>query len=313
MNPAEPTISAFDPGLTRLYSGPLVRIVNKDGSFNVQRTGLRGLAGSLYIHLVTQSWPTFLASVAGSYLLVNATFAAIFVALGPDALHSTEKDMGLGLFGRAFFFSVQTLTTVGYGSLYPVGFASNLVASAVAATGLIGFALATGLVFARFSRPTSKLVFSRSMVVAPHASAGQSLQFRIANQRSNVLTEVEARMMLITVDRSPEGDLKRNFRNLDLELTQINFLALTWTVVHPIRETSPLFGRTREDLQTQQAEILILMKGYDDSFSQVVHTRYSYRWDEIEWSARFAPAFATAPEGHLVLHVGKVGDIARIS
>ena len=124
--------------------------------------------------------------------------------------------------------------------------------------------------------------------------------------------EVEARMMLITVERGPDGEMKRNFRNLPLDLAQINFLALTWTVVHPIDESSPLYGKTHEDLKQQQAEVLILIKGFDDSFSQVVHTRYSYRWDEIEWSAKFAPAFSTAPEGHIVLHVGKVGHTVRV-
>lgn len=301
----------FDPGLTRQYTGPLLRVVNKDGTFNVQRTGLRSFAGSVYIRLATMSWPRFLCVVTLTYLAVNSVFAGVFLALGPGALHATERDLGLGDFGRAFFFSVQTLTTVGYGAVYPVGVAANLVAAAEAATGLMGFALATGLLFARFSRPSSKLVFSETMVVAPHGN-GTALQFRVANQRSNVLMEVQANMMLITVERSPDGELKRNFRNLDLDLPQINFLALTWTVVHSITDSSPLFGKTREDLKEQQAELLILVKGFDDSFSQVVHTRYSYRWDEIRWSAKFAPAFTTAPGGHLLLEVHKVGHTVQL-
>ena len=304
MSPAQTT--NFDPGLTRQYSGPLLRVINKDGSFNVQRTGLRGFAGSVYIRLATMSWFRFFWVVTFTYLAVNSLFASLFLALGPSALHANQHDTGLGDFGRAFFFSVQTLTTVGYGAMYPVGPAANLVAAAEAATGLMGFALATGLLFARFSRPSSKLVFSETMVVAPQGE-GTSLQFRIANQRENVLMDVEARLMLVTVDQSPEGDTKRNFRNLDLDIPRINFLALTWTVVHPITETSPLFGMTANDLKQHQAELVILIKGFDDSFSQTVHTRYSYRWDEIVWSARFAPAFTTAPEGHLLLHVGKVG------
>ncbi len=315
MNPAPLSNSNpsnnFDPGLTRQYSGPLLRVVNRDGTFNVQRTGLGNLAGSVYIQLATMSWPRFFWVVTLSYLLVNSAFAGVFLALGPGALHATERDLGLGGFGRAFFFSVQTLTTVGYGSVFPVGTAANLVAAAEAATGLMGFALATGLLFARFSRPSSKLVFSETMVVTPHRE-GTALQFRLANLRKNVLMEVEARMMLITVERGPDGELKRNFRNLELELTQINFLALTWTVVHSITETSPLYRKTRDGLKEEQAEVLILVKGFDDSFSQVVHTRYSYRWDEIQWSAKFAPAFSTSAEGHLLLHVGKVGRTIQV-
>jgi inward rectifier potassium channel len=312
MTPAPSSTSSFDPGLTRQYTGPLLRAINKDGSFNVQRTGLRSLAGNIYIHLVRMSWPRFLALVATAYLIVNMVFAGVFLALGSDALHATERGLGMGEFGRAFFFSVQTLTTVGYGSVYPAGVAANLIAGLEAAVGLMGFALATGLLFARFSRPSSKLVFSDTMVVAPGAGGGTSLQFRIANQRSNVLMEVEARMMLSTVDRSPEGDLKRNFRTLPLEITQINFLALTWTVVHAINPDSPLHGKSHDDLKELQAELMILIKGFDDSFSQVVHTRYSYRWDEIQWSARFVPAFTTAPEGHMILHVAKVGETVRV-
>jgi inward rectifier potassium channel len=311
MTPA-PTTTSFDPGLTRVYTGPLLRAINKDGSFNVQRTGLRGLAGNLYIHLVSTPWPRFLGLVTVTYLVVNAVFAGVFLALGPDSLHATERSLGLGEFGRAFFFSVQTLTTVGYGSVYPAGVAANLVAGTEAAVGLMGFALATGLLFARFSRPSSKLIFSDTMVVAPGADGGTSLQFRIANQRSNVLMDVEARMMLSTVERGPTGEMKRNFQTLPLELKQVNFLALTWTIVHPITPESPLYRKTHEDLKELQAEVMILIKGFDDSFSQVVHTRYSYRWDEIRWSARFVPAFTTAPEGHMILHIGKVGHTVKV-
>jgi inward rectifier potassium channel len=313
MTPAPSSNPSFDPGLTRVYTGPLLRAINKDGSFNVQRTGLRGCAGDVYIHLVSTPWPRFLVLLTAGYLVVNAVFAAIFLALGPDSLHATERSLGLGQFGLAFFFSVQTLTTVGYGSVYPAGVAANIVAGTEAAVGLMGFALATGLLFARFSRPSSKLIFSETMVVAPSADGSSaSLQFRIANQRSNVLMDVEARLMLSTVERGPTGEMKRNFQQLPLEVKQINFLALTWTVVHAINADSPLHGKTHDELKDLQAEVMILIKGFDDSFSQVVHTRYSYRWDEIQWSARFAPAFTTAPEGHMVLHVGKVGNTVKV-
>jgi inward rectifier potassium channel len=204
---------------------------------------------------------------------------------------------------------VQTLTTVGYGSIYPYGFAAHAVAAIEAAMGLMVFALATGLLFSRFSRPTARLVFSDQMIVAPYREQ-TALEFRLANERSNVLMEVQANVMLITVEKGPDGNLKRNFTELTLERNQIFFLALTWTIVHPITESSPLWGKTSEDLQRLQAEVLILIKGYDDSFSQTVHTRYSYRWDEVEWSAKFVPAFDVAPEGHIVLDLEKMSATA---
>jgi inward rectifier potassium channel len=304
-----PAPSSFDPGLTQQYTGPLLRAINKDGSFNVRRRGLRGIGGSVYMHLVTLSWPRFWSVVAMAYLVANIIFASIYTVLGSGSLRAAEKDMGLSFFGEAFFFSVHTLTTVGYGDLYPLGLAANVVAAVEAAFGLMGFALATGLLFARFSRPNAKLLFSDRMVVAPYRE-GQSLQFRIANQRTNVLTDVLADMMLMTVEQDATGQLRRNFVELKLERKKIFFLALTWTVVHPIDETSPLAGKSAADLDRLQAEVLILIRGYDDSFTQVVNTRYSYRWEEIEWSARFVPAFDVSPAGHMVLDLGRIGATA---
>lgn len=264
-----------------------------------------GYAGSFYLRLSTMSWTRFLAIVLTSYVAINFMFAGIYFWLGPGALHPSEKDLELSRFGQDFFFSVQTLTTVGYGSIYPYGFVSHSVAAIEAAMGLMVFALATGLLFSRFSRPTARLVFSDQMIVAPYRDQ-TAIEFRVANRRSNVLMEVEADVMLLTVEQGPDGNLKRNFTALTLERNQIYFLALTWTVVHPITESSPLWGKTSEDLKRMQAEVLILIKGYDDSFSQTVHTRYSYRWDEVEWSAKFDTAFEVSAEGNLVLDLEKM-------
>jgi inward rectifier potassium channel len=309
MPPATPS---FDPGLTQQYTGPLLRAINKDGSFNVRRRGLHGLAGSVYMHLVNLSWPRFWGLVALAFLTANIVFALVYLLLGSGSLRAAEDDLGLGFFGRAFFFSVHTLTTVGYGDIYPLGWTANLVASAEAAVGLMGFAVATGLLFARFSRPNAQLVFSNRMVVAPYRD-GHSLQFRMANRRNNVLTDVLVDMMLMTVEQDAEGQLRRNFVELKLERKKIFFLALTWTVVHPIDESSPLKGMKAADLERLQAEVLILIRGYDDSFTQVVNTRYSYRWEEVEWSARFAPAFDVSPAGHLVLDLDRISATSTVT
>lgn len=292
--------------------GVLMRAINKDGSFNVRRRGFSRLAGSAYLRLVTMTWPRFLLAVLVYYLAVNSLFAAIYQMIGNGTLHASEHDLGLSGFARAFFFSAQTLTTVGYGSLYPFGPAAHVVAALEAAVGLMGFALATGLLFARFSRPSARLVFSERALVSPLRDGGSSLQFRIANERSNVLMEVEAYVMLMTVERNASGVLQRNFVELPLERKKIYFLALTWTIVHPIDESSPLWGRTAADLEKLQAELLILIKGFDDAFSQVVHRRYSYRFDEIEWSARFGTVFDVSPAGHLELDLARVGLMEKL-
>jgi inward rectifier potassium channel len=305
MNPS------FDPGLTQKYTGSLIRTINKDGSFNIRRRGFGRAAGSAYIHLIQTTWPRFLGLIAIAYLVVNGIFTGIYLSLGPGALHASEHDLGIGPVAKAFFFSAQTLTTVGYGTLSPYGLPAHWFSSLEVALGLGGFALAASLMFARFSRPSAKLVFSNQMIVSPYGNQ-TSLQFRIANQRSNVLMDVEAEVMLMTVENSENGELRRKFVELALERRKVFFLALTWTIVHPIDESSPLWKKTREELERLQAEVLVLVRGFDDSFSQMLETRYSYRWDEMEWSVRFEPAFVVSPAGQLVLDVGLIDKTARV-
>jgi inward rectifier potassium channel len=302
---------SFDPGLTQKYTGSLVRTINKDGSFNIRRRGFRRAAGDAYIHLIQTTWPRFLSIVVIAYLLINGIFTAIYLSLGPEALHASEHDLGIGPAAEAFFFSAQTLTTVGYGTLSPYGLAAHVVSSLEVALGLGGFALAASLMFARFSRPSARLVFSNRMIVSPYGDQ-TSLQFRIANQRSNVLMDVEAEVMLMTVENGEDGKRTRKFVELALERRKVFFLALTWTVVHPIDETSPLWKKTRQELEGLEAEVLILIRGFDDSFSQMLETRYSYRWDEMEWSVRFEPVFEVSPAGQLVLDVGQIDKTARV-
>jgi inward rectifier potassium channel len=168
--------------------------------------------------------------------------------------------------------------------------------------------VATGLLFGRVSRPSARIGFSESMVVAPYQE-GASLQFRVVNRRANSLMEMEARLLLMTVEMD-NGEHRRSYRVLRLERDQVLFLPLTWTIVHPIDAESPLWGQSAADLQRLQAEVLILIKAYDDTFSQTVLARHSYRHDEIVWGSRFAPAFHVDGEGDLVLELRKVGELA---
>ncbi len=229
----------------------------------------------------------------------------------PTRSRVTALEDNYGRFLSAFFFSAHTLTTVGYGNLAPNGTASNVVASLEAMVGLMGFAVATGLLFGRISRPSARIGFSTQMLIAPYQN-GTSLQFRIVNLRPNMLMELEASVLLMTVD-GPSGALARSYNRLTLERDRVYYLPLTWTIVHPIDANSPLYGKTAADLERLQAEFLILIKGYDDTFSQTVHARSSYRYDEVTWNARFTSAFHIDAGGDVVLDVDEVSTHTRLS
>jgi inward rectifier potassium channel len=297
----------FDPGLTQRYEGVLKRAINKDGQFNVRRTGITWRDVHPYLFLVSIPFSSFLGLVTVAYIVVNTVFALVYLAIGTEYIKGTDAPTEWLRFVYAFFFSAHTLTTVGYGNMYPIGVAANAVASIEALVGLLAFAIATGLVFGRFSRPSARIGFSTNMLMAPYMD-GTSLQFRIVNRRSNNLIDLEARLLLMTVEFIG-GRLQRRYVPLELERDRVLFFPLTWTVVHPIDEKSPLNGKRREDLEGMQAEVMIMLQGFDETFGQTVHARYSYRYDEIVWGAKFAPAFEIEQDGDLRLEVDKVGAI----
>ncbi len=268
------------------------RLLNRDGTFNVRREGMRPFASlSLYHAMLNLSWPRFLGLVVATFLAVNAAFAGAYLACGPSAIRGvTAEEMGGTEFLRAFFFSVQTFATIGYGHVSPVGLAANLVVTVESLFGLLGFALATGLLFARFSRPTAKIVFSQNAIVAPY-HGGTAFEFRIVNSRSSQLIEVECKVLF---SRRPGRDGERKFFALALERPKVTFFPLSWTIVHAIDANSPLSGLTLQDLRAGNAEFLVLLTGFDETFSQTVHARSSYKPDEIVWGASFKNMFNPA-------------------
>jgi inward rectifier potassium channel len=299
---------SFDPGLTTQFSGELRRTINRDGSFNVHRKGLRLRDVNLYLMLIDTTWPRFLAVVGAAFIATNMLFAYLYLVIGIEHLQGTEPEMSP--FVNAFFFSVHTLTTVGYGNVFPRGSGANVVAAIEATVGLMLFALATGLLYGRFSRPSARILFSEHAIMAPYQD-GTSLQFRITNARTNVLMDLNARVLLMTVD-PVDGQLKRDYFALPLERKTVYFFPLTWTIVHPIDSASPLYGKTAEDLKRVSAELLILIQGFDDTFSQLVNARYSYRHDEILWGAKFVPAFSVDPAGDLVLDLDRLDELKMV-
>lgn len=267
------------------------RLLNPDGSFNVERSGL-GMLETLapYQQLLTVSWPGFLGIVAVMYFVFNLLFAVAFVFCGRDGLLGPGSEMLGGTFSRAFFFSVQTFATIGYGQIGPNGFFANAIVTVEALVGLMFQALATGLLFARFSRPTASILFSKRALVAPY-NGGLSLQFRIANRRRNEIIQLEAQVLFSAMEPDGRGSTVRRYTPLSLERNKVTFFPLSWTIVHPIDDASPLAGKTPGGLERAQAEILVLLSGIDETFEQTVHARSSYRADEIVWNARFRSMF----------------------
>ncbi len=300
----------FDPGITQSYDGRVRRIVNRDGTFNVRRHGRRLQDFHLYQFFIRLSWPVFFAVVLLGFLAATVAFTGLYFAAGVGGLQGIRADTPAGTFLQIFFFSVQTLTTLGYGSIAPRGIGVNVVASMEAMMGVLGFAFSAGLLYGRFSRPNARILFSSKAIIAPY-QGGTSLQFRIANQRDNALADIEATVVLTTVEGTGT-EARRVYAKLELERATVFFLPLTWTIVHPIDAGSPLFGKNAETLAAEAAEIMVLLRGFDDTFSQVVHSRYSYRFDEILWGYRFMPAFHNDENGHLVLDLAKMDDMFKV-
>lgn len=283
------------------------RLINRDGSFNVVRTGIG--AWTPYQTLVEMPWGRFFGLVVLFYLGVNLVFASLFLLVGVQQISGATPGALGENFANAFFLSVQTFTTVGYGALSPQGIAANIVAAFDALTGLMSLALATGLLFARFSKPRAQILFSEHAIIAPYQH-GMSFQFRIANLRNNNIINLKAKVNMTWMEEV-DGRAQRRFAGLSLERDQVFLFPLNWTIVHPINAKSPLWGKTLEDLRQMRAEFIILLQGYDETFAQDVHTNGSYTSDEIIWNARFQLMYFPK-DGHTELKLDRINDIVRL-
>lgn len=288
------------------------RFLNPDGSFNVRRKG-QGLLESLnFFHwLLTMSTPRFFALVTSGYLLTNVFFAVGYYLCGPKAFAGDVAQTEVARFMDGFFFSVQTLATIGYGRLSPQSMAANMVVTVESLVGLMGFAIVTGIVFSRFSRPTAQVIFSRRAVIAPYQGV-TGFMFRIVNRRSNQLISVEAVVNLGRLETNEAGKSARRFYTLDLERRRVTFFPLHWVVVHPIDENSPMYGWTPEQLAASDAEFTILLTATDETFSQTVHARSSYKPSEIVWNAKFTDMFQPTDDGVPTVDLRRLHDIEQV-
>lgn len=291
-----------------------IRLLNRDGSFNV-----RVLHGPVwdrlisYHKLLTISWTKFYIVVATLYLFLNALFASLYVACGQDSLAGQGPGTA---FQRAFFFSVETLATIGYGNVYPANLASSMVMTIEAMVGLLLFAIGTGLVFARFSRPTADILYSRYGVIGPYKEGIDAFKFRIVNRKQSQLVNVDAVVTHSRFEDGPRG-IERKFYQLALERNRVVFFPLNWTIVHPIDGKSPLKGWTPEMLKMAEAEFYVSITAVDETFAQTVHSRSSYMMEDIKCGENFRMMYQPI-DGEFVLDLSlldktekKTSDVGR--
>ncbi|MCX5729957.1 MAG: ion channel [Deltaproteobacteria bacterium] len=256
-----------------------------------------------YHSLLTARWAQFFVLVLFAYLGANLLFASGYLAIG-DGIEEARP----GNFSDAFFFSVQTMATIGYGKMAPRGLAANLLVTLEALIGLLGLALVTGLVFAKFSRPTARVLFSRNMVITRFDGV-PSLLLRIANERGNQIAEAQAHLVLMRTERTAEGEVVRRVHDLHLRRSQSAFFAFTWLLVHPITPGSPLHGETPESLREKDVDLVASMTGLDETLSQSVHARHAWTPDQILWNHHFADVVATLPDGRRAIDYRKFHDV----
>ncbi len=285
------------------------RFVNKNGMPNIEKKGVHFFEKISWFHAMLDlpRWKFFIL-IFVFYVIVNLVFAFIYYAIGTEHLSGVNKETELGKFWEAFFFSTQTFTTVGFGRISPAGYATSTVAALEALTGLLNFALVTGLLYGRFSKPTAHIKFSENAVIAPYKDIS-ALMLRIAPFKNITLTDAEAKLTLGIV-LEENGTKTNKFFPLKLELISVNSLTLSWTIVHPITEESPLFGFLATDFENIQGEFLVYIKAFDDKFSTTVVARSSYIFKEVVFGARFIPMYHQNPEGNkTILDLEKLNSL----
>ncbi len=303
-----------DLGFGTQVNNPDTRLLNRDGSFNIKREG--GTFWSklnIFNRLMVCSWGRFFLLVIAFYLILNFVFAGIYEVVGIENLQGADLTSPKSRFMDAFFFSSQTLTTVGYGRIAPVGFGASSVAAIESLMGLLIFALATSLLYGRFSKPVAHILYSDKAIIAPYLDV-TGFMFRIVNERANQLIDLQVEVVMSALEKQADGREIRKYYGLKLERNKVNFFPTNWTIVHAITQESPLFGLSKEHLLAVDAEFLILIRATEDTFNQTVHSRISYHAREMVFGAKFTSmVIDTLGSGISTLDLTKLSDYQEVT
>ncbi|HXB95081.1 MAG TPA: ion channel [Puia sp.] len=290
------------------------RFINRDGTFNLRKEGISYLNRySIYHQLLTMPRWKFMVLILSAFLTINLVYALIYLAIGSNELTGLIATTPWGKFKEAYFFSTETFTTVGYGRVNPVGDGANLVAAIEALSGFLSFAIFAGLMFGRFSRPRSYLIFSDFALISPFQDR-TALMFRFAPYKDHhTLTDVQIRVN-IGLKVQMDGTAEYRYYDLQLERSKVESLPMNWTVVHPIDEQSPLLGFTEDDMLAADVELYVLIRGFDDVFSNLVQQRTSYTYQEIIFNGKFVPMYRESEDGKTtILELHKLNEFVPVS
>lgn len=300
-----------ETGLGTNRSNNSERFFDKSGDPHIKIRGNSFLNRlSIYQTMLKMPLLKFLSFIAAAYLIVNLAFAFLYYSIGLEHLGGMDSTTIDGKFWEAFFFSAQTLATVGYGHIYPSGFSTNTAAAVESLLGLLMFAVATGLMYGRFSKPKAYILFSENAVFAPFKK-GTALMFRMAPYKKHYLTDVEAKVTL-GIKSIEDGVEKNEFFSLKLDISKANTLTLNWTLVHVVDEDSPFYGLSKDDILLLQPELLVFIKGYDDEYSNTVIARTSYTHFELIFGAKFLPMyFPSEDRKHTIMDLGMLNSFEK--
>lgn len=290
-----------------------VRFLNTDGSVNVKRRGLGLLKNLDVFHwLISTSALKLNLVILIWYVLINSVFAGIYYLIGPEHFGGLDVPAGDAIkeFSALFFFSAQTITTLGYGHVYPIGELASTAASVESLLGLLSFAVATGILYGRFSRPRAHILYSNNLLIAPYRE-GKAVMFRLVNKKQSELIESEVKLSVTFINATTN---KREFYNLKLEIKKINFLPYSWTIVHPLNEESPIATYNLSDYERMDFEFMVLFKAINDTVSQNVYSRYSYKHEQILENAKFLPLDQRVDKkGRVLIAVDEVSRVETLN